>query len=558
MARGIFALQSTPELVYLASVAGVVPGPFELAAHIDLDKDVQASAFSPVALEVLLPANRKAGVPDSRTLSPLVHTLTQGGIHAATPLASTSLAELAKLQVNVDELIAAASAAKAPAPNTQFEEITCVGLNTETDTLGAVVHIKKSSGYGGTLCQSGSTEYVSFWADWGDTGSVTTYLGTGMVQVHDIASIPAGGLYYGVVLPGNFSSHLEACSSPNLVRIRAVLSWASPPSTTDPNAPTAWGNRLDVAVQIRPGAATTELTGVLAYIGNVPLSNISTSTYLAYPSAGVIDPTSCAGAADRPFAGATNIGAVVFNFPVGALYYSVQFAPHGSPPASFTPVMTGSYSYILTDPTHPPNYQQTKTYTSSDGWYLYQDDPAADQVSINNQIATWNTTTVPDGTYDIVLAYTMDYPITASSNIRRTAVTTVVVSNRDFTVSPTANAAVDTGYDVDIVIDGGDCHSYAKMETINGHLRVRNPFFGVWTLELQPSTHTHGAHTVPTCAGYASLADQGPASAAWSLDTSLLDKCGYTVTLHAWDRAIVNSNAALEHTALKAVGFSVI
>jgi len=445
----------------------------------------------------------------------------------------------------------------APQGNTTFEQVVCAGLNTATDTLGAVIWIKRPSGFSGTLCQAGSTEYVAFWADWADNGSYKTYLGTAAVQVHDIASIPATGLFYSVLLPANFGAHLKACTSPNVVRLRAVLSWGVPPSTTNPNALNFWGNRLDVAMQIRPGEATTGLVGYLYYVGGVGLLDISSVTYLANPSSGVLNTANCGQPAlDRPFAGAVTVGGRISNFVPGSVYYQIQVSPHGA--GAWQPVMTGPFTYTLSDPSNPPFFQSTVTYNSLDGWYLFEEDPAALKFEIFNQLATWNSLSVSDGTYDLRLAYTTGYPITASSVIHYTNVVTIIVSNRGFTTSPTPNTTIDTSYDVDLVIDGGDCHSYTQGGTINGHLRATNPYFWIWTLDPEPSTHTHGTQCVPPCRSYGSLADQGALSEMWSLNTTKLDKCGYTVTLRAYDRAIINSNGAVTHSAAKAVGFAVI
>jgi hypothetical protein len=521
---------------------------------------------APAPLQALLAANRQQQVPDHRTLFPVVHPLVTGETHAATVAAQPDLPQLASLNVDVAKVLgalstpaaAAAPAAAAQQGNTEYEEIVCAGLNTATDTLGAVIHVKRPIGYGGTLCQAGSTEYVAFWADWGDNGSFATYLGTAAVQVHDVATIPAGGLYYAVLLPTNFLTHLEACGSPNAVRLRAVLSWAVPPSTVNPNAVNFWGNRLDVAMQIRPGQRSDGLIGFLYYVGGVNLLNISTTTHLAFPSSGVLNTADCSSAPqDRPFAGATSVGGRISNFVPGTVYYQVQYAPHGS--SSFLPVMAGPFTYTLSDPTLPPFFQKTVTYNSPDGWYQYEENPGALQFEVNSELAVWNTLAVSDGTYDLRLAYTTNYPITAASVIHYTNSVAIVVSNRGFSVSPTANLAIDTSFDVDLVIDGGDCHSYKVSEKIAGHLRATNPYFWVWTLDLEPSTHTHGTQTVPPCRSYGSLADQGATpSEAWTLDTTHLDTCGYTVTLRAYDRAIVNSNGATAHSASKAVGFAVV
>jgi hypothetical protein len=552
-------VQIAPELLLLGPLVdqGVLQAATWVLDQVDLTKPLAKAAPKPVPLHDLLPAYRKAGVPDHRTVYSVVQPLVAGGKQAASVAAQTSLADPAALKIDVADIIGKL-AAVAEGGDTAFEQVVCAGLNTATDMLGAVIHIKQPSGYSGNLCQSGSTEYVAFWGDFDDTSTYKTYLGTAAVQVHDIATIPKDGLYYSVLLPTNLAPYLEACSTPNVVRLRAVLSWSVPPSTTDPNALDFWGNRLDVAMQIRPGQATTGLVGYLYYVGGVSLIDISTVTYLAYPSSGVLNTSNCAQPAmDRPFAGAVTVGGRISNFVPGTVYYQVQVSPSGA--GTWQPVMTGPFTFTLSDPSNPPFFQTTVTYTSSDGWYLFEENPGALEFEIYNQLATWNSLSMPDGLYDMRLAYTTDYPITASSVIFYTNVVTFVVSNRSFTVSPTPNATIDTSYDVDLVIDGGDCHSYTQGNTINGHLRATNPYFWQWTLDPEPSTHTHGTQCAPPCRSYGSLSDQGATpSETWSLDTSKLDKCGYTATLRAYDRAIVNSNGAVVHSASKAVGFSVV
>ena len=65
--------------------------------------------------------------------------------------------------------------------NTDFEELRCVGLRPGLDLLEGVLTVKKSSGYSGGLCTTGSTEYVAFWIDFG-TGGGFTYMGTATVR----------------------------------------------------------------------------------------------------------------------------------------------------------------------------------------------------------------------------------------------------------------------------------------------------------------------------------------------------------------------------------------
>jgi hypothetical protein len=508
----------------------------------------------PVPWRTLLQAYEGAQVPHHRLVYPAIYPMISagpGGAAAGQP----DLTESAKLGIDLLSVIAELSEGGG---NTDFEELTCAGLNTPTDTFGAVIHVKQPTGYSGDLCSTGSQEYVAFWADWDGDGVFEAYLGTASVAVHDISTIPAGGLYYSVLLPATLGEHLEDCSVPNVVNIRAVLSWAVPPSTSDPNAVPFWGNLLDVLVQIRPGSATG-IYELLYDVGGVPIPDISTVTFLANPSGGVLNPADCAQpATDRPFGGAVRVGGRIYGSgPPGSVYFQVQYAPHGG--GTFLPVThQTTFELMHPNPADPLYPQQDVTINSADGWFPYQEDWTASPPILERTalLAAWNTAALPDGAYDIRLAFSTDYP--ALSVITYSPVVTIILDNTEFVVSPTANTAIDATSTLDIIIDGGDCHAYQQgIDNITGQLRALHDHFWFWTLDLQPVTHTHNTQPVPRCRSFNSLADQGDADTAWSLNTAQLDKCGYTLTLWAWDRTIVDSNGAIEHMASKAVGFSV-
>ena len=67
--------------------------------------------------------------------------------------------------------------------NTTFEELTCVSFNPETDLLEATIAVKLQTGYNGSLCHAGSTEYVRFFLDY---GSGWEDAGLAGVAVHDV------------------------------------------------------------------------------------------------------------------------------------------------------------------------------------------------------------------------------------------------------------------------------------------------------------------------------------------------------------------------------------
>ena len=177
----------------------------------------------------------------------------------------------------------------------------CVGLDNNADQLVGTFRVKRSSGYSGGPRTAGSTEYVAYWADFG-TGCRYTYLGTAAVTAHDYRALPDGGLCYAAPLAVDLGALRRSCDSPVIGRIRAVLSWGTPPSTTDPNAIPYWGNRLDVHVQLRPG---TPYDGTARFdiVGGVPAAYVDTATGLTLPGASLAVNGSPLPYPDCPFAG---------------------------------------------------------------------------------------------------------------------------------------------------------------------------------------------------------------------------------------------------------------
>ncbi|MGA3130339.1 MAG: hypothetical protein ABSD59_06035 [Terracidiphilus sp.] len=165
---------------------------------------------------------------------------------ASSGLVANQMAEFAALKIDWSDIVG--TLAKKDADVT-FEQLDCVGLEGVPgfERLVATFRIKESAGYSGNLCSAGSYEYVAFWADW-DNMSKFTYLGTVPVKVHDINRHTGKDLCYMAVLPVDLSEHSSGSEIPKIARIRAVLSWAVPPSTTNPNDLNFWGNSIDTLV----------------------------------------------------------------------------------------------------------------------------------------------------------------------------------------------------------------------------------------------------------------------------------------------------------------------
>src|SRR5262249_23246169 len=124
---------------------------------------------------------------------------------------------------------------KALAEDTTYEELKCVGFNSDLNRLEGVVWVKRPEGYDGGLCTAGSHEYVSFFLSY-DNGVTWLPQGTTSFPVYDVEG--PHPLEYGVSVPIEPPHRL--CSVRNLPLVRAILSWNVPP--TGPTFYPVWGN----------------------------------------------------------------------------------------------------------------------------------------------------------------------------------------------------------------------------------------------------------------------------------------------------------------------------
>ena len=132
--------------------------------------------------------------------------------------------------------------------DTTYEQLKSVGFDLPSGQLTAVLTIKQECGYSGGSSTAGSEEFVAFWVDW---GAGFRYEGTVSAIVYDLSRRPAAGLDFCISLPVNSSSRLHQFSDEGaLIKVRAVLSWNTPPSTTHPYAQAVWGNSLSSTIAI--------------------------------------------------------------------------------------------------------------------------------------------------------------------------------------------------------------------------------------------------------------------------------------------------------------------
>ncbi|MHA6511820.1 hypothetical protein [Tessaracoccus sp. Z1128] len=137
--------------------------------------------------------------------------------------------------------------------NTVYEEIGCLGYHPERNRLEATIVIKRAFGYSGGPCTPGSTQYVRFFVlesgSWVDAGLSAT-------QVHDISigkdctGDPDHAFSH--VVGVTYAPRRRFCFTPQLPRVRAILSWQQVPPAGDPDFVPVWGEVQEDTIQVRP------------------------------------------------------------------------------------------------------------------------------------------------------------------------------------------------------------------------------------------------------------------------------------------------------------------
>ncbi|HKE24408.1 MAG TPA: hypothetical protein VKB88_18725 [Bryobacteraceae bacterium] len=402
-----------------------------------------------------------------------------------------------------------------------YEQLNCLGLEGGPgfERLAATFEIKQNLGYSGNLCTAGSFEYIAFWADWDNTCTYT-YLGTVPVNVHDI-NRPAGeDLYYTAVLPVDLSAHRTACGDPKIARVRAVLSWATPPSTADPNALNYWGNSIDAHVQILPGAGTSPLNPKISILGGIPTSQIDPISGFTVLNARFAGNNLLADSLGRacPFGGRVEVQGPEFP----GYRYRIQVRD----------ITSGGSWQTVSTPLILTRWDGT-TYISNpdvNGYFDYQQYTN----NIENLLGNWDSSGDDLWEVKIDIADFFDNPIAgAIPDIHR-----VQLDN----TAPSAAVHIDSA---------GDCGKFGVGITLSGHFVARDANFGSYSLGTLPFAGpvTPGSGTTQTA-----VAPGDP----WSLNTTGMTPCGYDLHLAVADRSIVNSAWGNHNFAAADTGFCLL
>ena len=135
--------------------------------------------------------------------------------------------------------------------NTTYEQLKCVGFHPQANRLDAVVFVNQPFGYGGDVCSPGSPEYVRFYVSF-DNGASWVDQGVTSFTAYDVPAAATGGrrLEYAVSL--GCTPPKKWCTVPNILLVRAILSWHNLPPANTPEHVPVWGNVHNTHIQVDP------------------------------------------------------------------------------------------------------------------------------------------------------------------------------------------------------------------------------------------------------------------------------------------------------------------
>jgi hypothetical protein len=342
-----------------------------------------------------------------------------------------------------------------------------------------------------------------------------------------------------------------------MAKVRAILSWNSPPPPANPDFMPVWGSRLETVIFVNPGVpgVTGDFTPYLSSICGVDPCRIDPTSGWAYPGAG-----------DRPFGGSISIYG---NIPGAPLFVD---PPAGLPLYQVTvqqlPIIPGS-EQILTDPFSitiqkkvgagfPTSTPQTQN--APGGYFTYQQmTPGAagwNIVSPQGLLAVWNpasegkwliTVTAWDSTKTTIYP-AGSFICTLDGSVRQN-----VVIDLDLK-APVADLEI-TGYKPQgkgPCILAANCQTFQVGDVICGTYAVSDDHIGGFSLQAEPTPSPASGFTIDGVAGnglsYPAIPVTTTSKAGdWTYDTKGLPPCGYTIQLFTNDRTIVSCNGGWDN-----------
>ncbi len=501
--------------------------------------DKQASIAAPqptIAVESLVQTYGDK-VPLHRTLASHLNSTVQALTTNAglqTSLSDQFTSVLSEKALESIDLSAVIGAYLGLGGNTQYEELHCVGLSPDLSAVVGVVRIKEPSGYSGGLCSTGSVEYVAFWADWDDNGSYDSYLGTATVTVHD-EPVPADGLSYAVYLPVDLAAQQRPCDADHTAKIRGVLSWNTPPSTTNPYTSPTWGNAVEALVQLPVGVPVVGQVPFLSVVGSMSVNNINSA---GFANGVAVGPGFTA--VNAPFAGSVMLAGHISNPPdlssgQSALTYGLRFR-HESEPAGTHHEIANDFWVTLSHYSGGVWTQTNHLQVADPGTkrFTYLEDltsngPSGDQTFVEGfLLGQWLPSgATPDGRYEVWMVAEINGSLVDSNHVW------VRLDN----TKPVVHVVGSAGH---VFIPQGG--------TLTGTFDVFDQHLGSWTMGVAPSFPNAPAPS----GGTANV----PAGTPFSLSTATAVPSGYVLEVTAVDRSIVNSGSIGQYVTVP-LGFCV-
>lgn len=500
------------ELFEMAKVK--LPEAFKSA--FDLDQEISAVKPKVLSGAELHGLYKGAQVPGHRYLFAEVKKLAVNPAVTQGNLAEVLTTSLAKLEINLASIIDTLFDTDG---DTSFEQLDCIGYDSNREALVGVLTVKKSSGFSGGLCTAGSQEYVAFWVDWGE-GTGWNYVGTASVNTHDIKAIPAAGLKYSVFLPIDVGAHRQACAQgAKMPQVRAILSWQTAPPPGDPDYKPTWGNRLETRILLKPGVVVEPGVPNIAIIGGIGVGDINIFG----------DGMTKSGALFALTGDAADPWLHTRECPFGGLVTLQGYPSVGDKYRIRVRDTVTATEFVIMDKIRTVDLFGVGTWRTPDvnGYFDYLN--TLD--NIDNLLGWWYTS--GDNLWQVRLEI-----LRADSSTGATAWHNIQLDD----TAPSADIHIDSG---------GDCKDFTQAVTVDGHFVVRDLNFGAYSLSVAPfgtppGILTPGSGTVPTAL---------PPGDPWQLNTTGMKPCGYVVYLSVADRAIVGSSPFGHNWGSASVGF---
>lgn len=543
-----------------------------------LDPETKLAPIAPQALNIA--EKRKAyarlDVPVHRFAFQEVHALLENTNAPTEIFSAMKSSPLQDLGLTAKEIVGLVGkfAVKTDG-DTSFEQLNCIGVRPVNDVIEGVLTVKKPAGYSGSLCGTGSTEYVAYWADFND-GTGFNYLGTASVQVHDLQSVPTSGVKYGVFTKANFSKWRVPCQfGARIGKLRAILSWGTPPPPANPNYVPVWGNRQECFIQLRPGTGTGHVA-LIETVGDVPVNHINQSTGLA---TGNLEIANTVSVNQSPFGGEVTItgelglppdvlggGAQPFKYRVEVkrddgidTYHPLlnDIEVSVAEWISGVPQFCSLFNLVCQRTLHPTNDSDG----FGDGWYPYLEDTTAPHTRhlVTSILGRWQTTAAMEGRWKIRV--TAKNPNTSPATLLPgVQEVTVWIDN----TAPVAGLSITGATFNGTPLTAVDCGKFPVGTIITGTYTAHDPgtasnaadfqHFGGLSFAVLPGAPAHGASVDPSARSFPVVPTIGE-DGTWTLNTGAIpanpatgepgrpamDPCGYVIHLTVCDRTNVDS-----------------